>query len=245
MNLDKTEERVELPYLDTLKELEIVLTKHNSPYISLVGQGGTGKFKAKLELEISDTDLMEQHTTQDDERTSDTTHKNDEQREETKSNESEIDKEEEAAIAKFQSFQNYKRQHYRGDVYYCDLLVKKGSVQTNVRPVVILQNDTGNAYSPVTIVASMTRTNHYKDYPNQVMLTRDHIKTSRKDLEGSIVQFEQIHTVDVEQLKNYICTIDIDSPDMRKALMVSLGLIDKYDSNNNNNYTTSAPISLD
>ena len=230
MNSAKNTEKVELPYLATLKDLEIVLTKQNEPYMSLIGQNGSGKFKAKLELEIGETTSVPSSSSVE--------------KEVMTTNTNDAEKEENASSDKFQG-NTYKRQHYRGDVYYCDLLVKKGSVQTNVRPVVILQNDTGNTHSPVTIVASMTRTNHYKDYPNQVMLNRDHIKTSRKDLEGSIVQFEQIHTVDVEQLKNYICTIDIDSPDMRKALMVSLGLIDKYDSNNNNNYTTSAPISLD
>ena len=213
-------EKVELPYLDTLKDLEIVLTKHNSPYMSLVGQRGSGQLKSRLELEIASpqdltTTEVPSVTPVVSPLTSDTTKP----------------AEREDSEKSYQ--QPYKRQHYRGDVYYCDLLVKKGSVQTNVRPVVILQNDTGNTHSPVTIVASMTRTNHYKDYPNQVMLNRDHIKTSRKDLEGSIVQFEQIHTVDIEQLKNYICTVDIDSPDMRKALMVSLGLVDKYDNVNN------------
>lgn len=225
-----TKEQMALPSLKTIKDLEIVLTKNNTPYISLIGEGGTGQFKAKLELEIGAASdhpapLVTPKTTETTITTSEAT------------SEPELNKEEASAISKFQSIHYHKRQHHRGDVYYCDLLVKKGSVQTNVRPVVILQNDTGNAYSPVTIVASMTRTNHYKDYPNQVMLTRDHIKTARKDLEGSIVQFEQIHTVDVEQLKNYICSIDIDSDDMRKALMVSLGLVDKHGNQTTSNYS--------
>ena len=110
----------------------------------------------------------------------------------------------------------------RGDVYYADLDPVKGHETGKMRPVVVIQNDIGNMYSPTTIVAIITEYSEKKaSYPICVAIKKG--KGLRKD---SIVNLSQIRTIDKKRLKapritklsdNLINKVD-------EAIMSSLGL---------------------
>jgi mRNA interferase MazF len=85
----------------------------------------------------------------------------------------------------------------RGDVYYADLDPVKGHETGKTRPVVVIQNDIGNMYSPTTIVAIITEYSEKKaSYPICVTIKKG--KGLRKD---SIVNLSQIRTIDKKRLK--------------------------------------------
>lgn len=106
----------------------------------------------------------------------------------------------------------------RGDIYYADLYPVVGSEQGGIRPVLIIQNDTGNHYSPTVIAAAITGRKK-KPMPT-------HVQVITKGLSGeSIVLLEQIRTIDRQRLLHYVNHLDGDA--MRpvdKAISVSLGL---------------------
>lgn len=85
----------------------------------------------------------------------------------------------------------------RGDVYMCELKQGKGSEQAKDRPVVVLQNNIGNKYSPTTIVAIISKGKRNKSYPMHVSLP----KGVGGVYEDSTVFLEQIETVDKVRLK--------------------------------------------
>ena len=101
---------------------------------------------------------------------------------------------------------------FKGDVYYADLNPVIGSEQGGVRPVVILQNDIGNKYSPTTIVAPMTtKTKTY--VPMHVKLKEDFLAKS------STLLLEQIRTIDKKRLIKKIGTLSKQSQErIEKAL---------------------------
>ena len=86
----------------------------------------------------------------------------------------------------------------RGEIYYADLSPVRGSEQGGIRPVLILQNDVGNKYSPTTIVAAITSRTTKACLPTHVSFTADFMKAE------SIVLLEQIRTIDKERLANYV-----------------------------------------
>ena len=93
---------------------------------------------------------------------------------------------------------------FKGDVYYADLNPVIGSEQGGVRPVVILQNDIGNKYSPTTIVAPMTTKS--KTYvPMHVKLKEDFLA------KNSILLLEQIRTIDKRRLLSKMGSISQES----------------------------------
>ena len=80
----------------------------------------------------------------------------------------------------------------RGDIFYADLSPVVGSEQGGVRPVVILQNDVGNKYSPTTIVAAITSQMNKTKLPTHVK-----VKAATNDLpKNSVILLEQIRTID-------------------------------------------------
>ena len=107
----------------------------------------------------------------------------------------------------------------RGQLYYADLAPIVGSEQDGYRPVLILQNDTGNKFSPTTIVAPITSTK-----PDSHMPT--HVKVNVKGLVSeSVALLEQIRTIDKRRLDDYIGRLDKDM--MGKidyAIITSLGI---------------------
>jgi mRNA interferase MazF len=111
----------------------------------------------------------------------------------------------------------------RGDLYYADLSPVVGSEQGGVRPVLIVQNDIGNKYSPTVIAAAITSQINKAKLPT-------HIEISAKDYclqKDSVILIEQIRTIDKKRLREKIG--QLDSKLMKKvneALSISFGLAD-------------------
>ena len=90
----------------------------------------------------------------------------------------------------------------KGEIYYADLSPVVGSEQGGIRPVVILQNDKGNHYSPTTIVAAVTSRRKKKYLPTHIQINVPQMK--RK----SVVMLEQVRTIDKSRLLEYIGKVD-------------------------------------
>ena len=112
----------------------------------------------------------------------------------------------------------------KGDIYYADLTPVIGSEQGGIRPVLIVQNDVGNYYSPTVIAAAITSRSKNRYLPTHIRLN-----TSFGGLHpGSTIMLEQLRTIDRYRLKKYIGKLDdITMQDVDKALIVSLDLLDK------------------
>ena len=110
----------------------------------------------------------------------------------------------------------------RGDIYYADLPNNIGAVQSGVRPVLVIQNDVGNKFSPTTIVAPLTSNLRKKRLPTHVLVEAEAFGL-RKD---SVVLLEQIMIVDKTILKDKLSFLDEDKmEDVDQAIGVSLGLV--------------------
>ena len=108
----------------------------------------------------------------------------------------------------------------RGDIFYADLSPVKGSEQGGIRPVLIIQNDVGNYYSPTVIAAAITGRKK-KRMPTHVILRHNTNRLHRT----SLVMLEQIRTIDRTRLVEYIGSADGKSmKTVDEALAVSLGL---------------------
>jgi mRNA interferase MazF len=108
----------------------------------------------------------------------------------------------------------------RGDLYYADLNPVVGSEQGGIRPVVIIQNDTGNRHSPTVIVAAITGKAMKAMLPTHCLLTA----TNGLDRD-SVVLLEQIRTIDKRRLKDYVGALGQDDMSaVDNALAVSVGL---------------------
>ena len=111
----------------------------------------------------------------------------------------------------------------RGDVYLADLSPVQGSEQGGVRPVVIIQNDTGNKYSPTVIVAAITGRINKAKIPTHVEIEK---KKYRLD-KDSVILLEQIRTLDKKRLKEKLTYLSEDKmKEVDDALDISLGLHD-------------------
>lgn len=114
---------------------------------------------------------------------------------------------------------------HRGDIYYADLSPVVGSEQGGVRPVLIIQNDVGNQYSPTVIVAAITSRTTKAVLPTHVCMkkTQDGLK------QDSVVLMEQIRTIDRNRLKEYIGHAGPETMEhMERAMITSLGLKHLY-----------------
>ena len=112
----------------------------------------------------------------------------------------------------------------RGDKFYADLSPVVGSEQGGIRPVLIIQNDTGNKYSPTVIAAAITYQTGKAKLPTHI-----EIGSQSNGLKSdSIVLTEQIRTIDKSRLKERIGHIDDGSiiNQINNALGVSFGLED-------------------
>ncbi|NBI16640.1 type II toxin-antitoxin system PemK/MazF family toxin [Neglecta sp. X4] len=110
----------------------------------------------------------------------------------------------------------------RGSIFYADLSGGIGSEQDGIRPVLIIQNDTGNKYSPTVIAAAITSKEKRSDLPTHVNLS---VKFGLR--ESSIVMLEQIRTLDKSRLGRYVGSIDDKTmQSVEKALAISLGQAD-------------------
>lgn len=109
----------------------------------------------------------------------------------------------------------------RGDIYYADLSPVVGSEQGGVRPVLIVQNDIGNRYSPTVIAAAITSQTEKAKLPTHIEL-HSHSCGLSKD---SVVLLEQIRTIDKRRLKERMGRLDDQSMSrINQALSVSFGL---------------------
>lgn len=111
----------------------------------------------------------------------------------------------------------------RGDIFYADLSPVIGSEQGGVRPVLVVQNDIGNRYSPTVIIVAITSQINKAKLPTHV-----EIKASDYGLpKDSVLLLEQIRTIDKRRLEEKIGHVTEDIMDkVNEALLVSLGLID-------------------
>ena len=111
----------------------------------------------------------------------------------------------------------------RGDVFYADLKQGIGSEQSGVRPVLIIQNDVGNANSPTTIVAAITSQISKPKLPTHVLLPA-HMGGIKRD---SVILTVQVRTIDKRRLRDKIAHISANSQEMQQvaqALRISVGL---------------------
>lgn len=109
----------------------------------------------------------------------------------------------------------------RGELYYADLSPVVGSEQGGFRPVLIIQNDIGNRYSPTVIVAAITSQIQKARLPTHVELSPS-ISGLEKD---SVVLLEQIRTIDKRRLKRRIAKLDPETmAKVDEAILISLGL---------------------
>ncbi len=111
----------------------------------------------------------------------------------------------------------------RGDVFYANLNPVIGSEQGGVRPVLILQNDIGNKYSPTTIVAAITSRIKKAKLPTHVELDSSSFALEK----DSVILLEQVRTIDKRRLKEKIAHLDEKTmASIDKALQISLGLVE-------------------
>ena len=109
----------------------------------------------------------------------------------------------------------------RGDIFYADLRPVVGSEQGGVRPVLIIQNNTGNRHSPTILVATITSKTGKPDIPTHVFLGKEW-KGIRRD---SVVMLEQMRTLDRSRFQEYIGCLDSETMDeVDRAIVVSLNL---------------------
>ncbi|WP_455616947.1 type II toxin-antitoxin system PemK/MazF family toxin [Eisenbergiella sp.] len=109
----------------------------------------------------------------------------------------------------------------RGDIYYADLSPVVGSEQGGIRPVVIIQNNTGNLHSPTVIVAAITSSRGKHRLPTHIWIGSDFPGLYR----NSMILLEQVRTIDRSRLKEYIGSLNIGQINrMNQAIVVSLGL---------------------
>lgn len=118
----------------------------------------------------------------------------------------------------------------RGEVYFADLSPVVGSEQGGIRPVLILQNDIGNRFSPTVIVAAITAQIQKAKLPTHVEIDAKKYGFDR----NSVILLEQIRTLDKQRLTDKITKLDKTMMDkIDNALEISLGLKEMYDHHQN------------
>ena len=96
---------------------------------------------------------------------------------------------------------------HRGDIYYADLSPVVGSEQGGVRPVLIVQNDVGNKFSPTVIAAAITSQRDKANLPTHI-----EVDTGSSGLmKDSVVLLEQVRTIDKHRLKEKMGKLDENS----------------------------------
>lgn len=109
----------------------------------------------------------------------------------------------------------------RGEIYYADLSPVVGSEQGGVRPVLVVQNDVGNKYSPTVIIAAITSQLTKAKLPTHIELNKNQFNLAK----DSVVLLEQIRTLDKRRLKERISVVDnITMQKVDVAIMISLGI---------------------
>lgn len=108
----------------------------------------------------------------------------------------------------------------RGDIFYADLSPVVGSEQGGVRPVIVIQNNVGNKYSPTIIIAAITSQINKARLPTHVEITAPHFGLPK----DSVVLLEQIRTIDKKRLREKIGRFNDDMMEqIDEGLKISLG----------------------
>jgi|SRR3989344_2168239 len=109
----------------------------------------------------------------------------------------------------------------RGDIFLVNLEPIKGSEQGGIRPVLIIQNDISNKYSPVTIVAAITSKIFDRQYPTNVSLPKEDSKLDK----DSTVLLNQIRTIDKSRIIKRVSSLNYGfMRQVELAIKISLGL---------------------
>ncbi len=113
------------------------------------------------------------------------------------------------------------REYHRGQIYYANLDPIVGHEQAGYRPVLIIQNDTGNAFSPTVIVAALATTLPPRPYPTEVRVPSGTAGLKQ----DSAIRLDQIRTVDKSRLERYLGQLDTTTMHrVDEAIKISLGL---------------------
>ena len=108
----------------------------------------------------------------------------------------------------------------RGELYYADLSPVVGSEQGGVRPVLVVQNDVGNQYSPTVIAAAVTSKINKAKLPTHIELPSNSYGLAK----DSVILLEQIRTLDKRRLKERIGELsELTMTRVDKAILISLG----------------------
>jgi len=111
----------------------------------------------------------------------------------------------------------------KGEIYFADLSPVIGSEQGGVRPVLIVQNDIGNKYSPTVIVAAVTSRINKAKLPTHVEIPAEGNGLAK----DSVVLLEQLRTIDKKRLREKIGRVDDKClQKTNEALSISLGIVD-------------------
>lgn len=114
----------------------------------------------------------------------------------------------------------------RGDIYYADLSPVVGSEQGGLRPVLIVQNDVGNKFSPTVIAAAITSQMTKTKLPTHIDVYAENFGLSR----DSVILLEQIRTIDKKRLREKMGHIDDDlMQKVNNAITISFGLSQSAD----------------
>jgi len=109
----------------------------------------------------------------------------------------------------------------RGDIYYADLSPVIGSEQGGLRPVLIVQNDVGNRYSPTVIAAAITSKMSKTKLPTHIDISGQNAGLSK----DSVILLEQVRTIDKQRLKEKMGHLDDSTMNhVNNAIQVSFGL---------------------
>lgn len=109
----------------------------------------------------------------------------------------------------------------RGDIFYADLSPVVGSEQGGIRPVLIVQNDTGNKHSPTVIAAAITSQTNKAKLPTHIELSGKNVGLTK----DSVVLLEQIRTIDKRRLREHMGHVDEGMMNrVDNAIAVSFGL---------------------
>ena len=120
--------------------------------------------------------------------------------------------------------------YLRGEIYFADLESGVGSEQMGYRPVLIIQNDTGNKHSPTVIISAISSARK-KDY----LPTHINLPEEAGVEEGSMVMLEQLRTLDKRRLDKFVGKVDAITMDLiDNALMISVGV--KLEQRKDNGY---------
>ena len=110
----------------------------------------------------------------------------------------------------------------KGAIFYADLGKTVGSEENGIRPVLVIQNDTGNRFSPTIIIAPIS-TKKSENLPTHIL-----VKQFDKIRHDSIIMLEQIRVIDKTRLKGFVGILtDQDMQEVDKGIMVSLGAVMK------------------